>query len=114
MSNKIINTVRDLLLIERDLAYRFDYEKDNPSYDDFEICMFEQVWPSTALGFGGIGGQAITTAMTYVFIPVSCKQDCFIYFGSDFAYHVPYGDKLLEDVKSHRMESVMRSGKYRR
>lgn len=45
--------------------------------------MFPQLWPSTALGFGGIGGQAMTTAHTAV---IRHGDVCAIYFGERFAY----------------------------
>lgn len=33
---------------------------------EFEFYMFPQAWGSTSLGFGGIGGQAMTSAYTTV------------------------------------------------
>ena len=78
---------RDILSIEADLPFRFDYrEKQTVSVDDFELHTFEQMWGSTALGFGGIGGLAMTSARTYVFVPVTCDQKCIVYFGCRFAY----------------------------
>ena len=114
MSNKIVNTAKQLLMIADDLPYRFTYSDDNPTVDDFELHMFEQLWGDTTLGFGGIGGQAMTTAMTYVFIPVSCNQLCFVYFAGRFAYKVPYCDAFINDVRNCNMASVARSGKYRK
>ena len=115
MSNKLTNMVREILNIEADLPYRFDYSgKSNPTLDDFELYTFEQTWGSTALGFGGIGGQAITSATTYVFIPMSVNQKCFVYFAGRFAYAVDYSDKFMQDVLKCDMASVAESGKYRR
>ena len=58
MSNKLTQMAREILQIEADLPYRFDYkETPSPTLEDFEIHTFEQVWGSTALGFGGMGGQ---------------------------------------------------------
>lgn len=55
MSNKLTEMARDILAIEADLPYRFDYsDNSNPTLDDFELHTFEQTWGSTALGFGGI------------------------------------------------------------
>ena len=114
MSSKIVKTAVQLLLIEDDLKFRLDYTNENPTVDDFSLYAFEQVWGSTALGFGCMGGQQMTSAMTFVFVPECCNQDCFVYFGNRFAYHVPYSDKLREDLKAHSMASVARSGKYRK
>lgn len=50
--------------------------------------MFPQTWGSTALGFGGVGGQAITGAYTVI---VECHRtgNRAVYFGGRFAYLVP-------------------------
>ena len=96
MSNKLTEMVRDILAIEADLPYRFDYsDNSNPTLDDFEIHTFEQTWGSTALGFGGVGGQMMTSATTYVFIPMGVNQKCFVYFAGRFAYAVDYSDKFM-------------------
>lgn len=114
MSNKLTKMAREILSIEEDLPFRFDYnEKSYPiTLDDFKLYTFEQVWGSTALGFGGIGGDAITSARTYVFVPVNCNQKCFVYFGDRFAYKVDYSQKFMDDVLDGNMESVARSVKY--
>ena len=113
MSNKLTQIAREILSIEEDLPYRFDYnEKPHPTLDDFEMYTFEQIWGSTALGFGGIGGQAMTSARTYVFVPVNCNQKCFVYFAGRFAYKADYSQKFMDDVLKGNMESVARAGKY--
>ena len=55
-------------------------------YLDHEIqwAAFPEVWGSTALGFGGVGGQAITTAQTYIVWPGNVPQ-CALYWGGKFA-----------------------------
>ena len=115
MSNKLTRMAREILAIEADLPYRFDYsDNSNPTLDDFELYTFGQTWGSTALGFGGIGGQAITSAITYVFIPISINQKCFVYFAGRFAYAVDYSEKFMKDVLDCDMASVAESGKYKR
>ncbi len=115
MSNKLTRMAREILAIEADLPYRFDYsDNSNPTLDDFELYTFEQTWGSTALGFGGVGGQAITSAITYVFIPISINQKCFVYFAGRFAYAVDYSEKFMKDVLDCDMASVAESGKYKR
>ena len=114
MSNKLTEMAKELLIIEADLPFRFEYkEKPYPTIDDFELYTFEQVWSSTALGFGGIGGQAMTSARTYVFIPITCNQKCFVYFAGRFAYAVDYSEKFMEDVLNNNMAAVYESGKYK-
>lgn len=113
MSNKLTQMAREILSIEADLPYRFAYnENPRPTLDDFDLYTFEQMWGSTALGFGGIGGSAMTSARTYVFVPINCNQKCFVYFAGRFAYAVNYSEKFMEDVLKGNMESVSRAGKY--
>ena len=115
MSNKLTEMAREILNIEADLPYRFDYsDNKNPTLDDFELHTFEQTWGSTALGFGGVGGQAMTSATTYVFIPIVANQKCFVYFAGRFAYAVDYSDKFMQDVLGCNVASVYESGKYKR
>ena len=113
MPNKLIRMARQLLIINEDLPCRLDYARDRRiSVDDFEIYIFEQTWGSTSLGFGGIGGQTITSENTYVFVPLNCDQKCFIYFGSKFAYEVEWSDVLMQDVLAHKVEPVNKHRKY--
>lgn len=115
MPNNLTQMAKDILQIESDLPYRFnykDYPQEHLTVNDFDIYIFQQIWGSTALGFGGIGGQAMTSAYTYVFIPVNVNQNCFVYFDGRFAYEAPYSDTFMEDVINHNMESVARKGKY--
>ena len=114
MSNKLTQIAREVLAIEADLPYRIKYDKaEKATVDDFVMYTFTQLWGSTALGFGGVGGQAMTTANTYVFVLECVNQDCFVYFGERFAYSVPFCQTLMDDVRSQRMEPVSRIGKYK-
>lgn len=75
------------------------------------IRAFDQGWGSTALGFGGIGGQAITTALTVVVI--GPMGDAVVYFGGGFAYHLEtYNSKFMEDYLAGVMEPV-RTARYK-
>ena len=114
MSNNLTEMAREILAIEANLPYRFDYsDQSHPTVKDFELHTFEQTWGSTALGFGGIGGQAMTSARTYVFIPMSINQKCFVYFAGRFAYAVDYSEKFMKDVLGGNMAAVYESGKYK-
>ena len=83
------------------------------SNDDIDvIAMFPQVWSSTALGFGGVGGQAITTAYTIVL-----ESDYYgyaVYFGSRFAYNVKRkaSEQFYLDLQGRHMASVADHCKY--
>ena len=73
-------------------------------YDIEVFAMFVQTWGSTALGFGGIGGQAITSA--YVIV-LECMGEFCVYFGGRFAYKVSKPtDEFYKDVVGRRMADV--------
>lgn len=54
----------------------------------------------------------MTAARTYVLVPISCDEKCLVYFGSRFAYAVPYSETFFEDVKGEQIEPVYKKGKY--
>jgi len=113
MSNKLTTMALEILEIESDITFRFDRTKDpHVTVDDFTMYTFEQIWGSTALGFGGVGGQAMTSARTYVFIPEYVNQKCFVYFAGRFAYSVEYSQTFMDDVLAENMASIAHSWKY--
>ena len=72
-------------------------------------AMFVQMWPSTALGFGGIGGHAMTRAYTVVVRgPDGARA---VYWAGRFAYLVPatVGEAqrraFAEDVRERQLVS---------
>lgn len=73
--------------------------------NDVECTMFSQTWGSTALGFGGIGGQAMTDA--YTVVVYGPMGDVCVYFGGRFAYHINRpNDRFQVDAQEHQMEKV--------
>ena len=69
-------------------------------------AMFPQVWSSTAMGFGGIGGQAITTAYTTV-VESDIDTSCCVYFGGQFAYRIERpNEQFFEDLMKQQMTKV--------
>lgn len=87
-----------------------------PTSRDFDVyAMFPQTWGSTALGHGGIGGSAITTAYTVV---LECMElsEMLVYFGSRFCYKINMRsknyDKFIEDCRNQNLASKHESGKY--
>jgi hypothetical protein len=113
MSNQLTKMARELLSIEEDFPFRLDYhDRQHATVDDFELYTFEQTWGSTALGFGGMGGQAITSARTYVFVPINCNQQCIVYFAGRFAYKVDYSPEFMIDVANCNMKPVYKIDKY--
>lgn len=104
-----------ILKISRELIEIAEYLQSKGVPTDGNLYDFNQLWGSTALGFGGMGGQMMTTARTYVFIPRNIEQ-AYVFFGGTFAYATKYGSKLndrfWEDVKNCQMASVAESGRY--
>jgi hypothetical protein len=72
-------------------------------YDLTVYSMFPQTWSSTALGFGGIGGQAITSAYVCI-IESDLVGGYAVYFGGRLAYVINRpNEKFIEDIERHRM-----------
>jgi hypothetical protein len=78
-------------------------------YDIEVFAMFCQTWGSTALGFGGVGGQAISSA--YVIV-LGCMNEFCVYFGGRFAYKVTNpSEAFFADVAKKRMADVNGKGR---
>jgi hypothetical protein len=87
-------------------------EKEKKYYPDFEFTMFSQTWGDTSLGFGGIGGQAITKAYTTV---VEEKRSgwCGVFYDETLAYKIKNpNEKFREDIYNHDMKAVYKKGVY--
>ena len=87
-----------------------------PTTRDFGVySMFPQTWGSTALGHGGVGGAAVSTAYTVV---LECyhTQEFLVYFGGTFCYAVSRKSAniqaFVEDCRNHCLESKRKSEKY--
>jgi predicted Fe-S protein YdhL (DUF1289 family) len=87
--------------------------------DEIEVTMFPQTWGSTATGYGGMGGAAITSAYTII---VCYKMTTYcVYFGCGrLAYKLNWADmspagreKFMSDISARSMAAVAQSGKYR-
>ena len=87
-----------------------------PTTRDFGVyAMFPQTWGSTALGHGGMGGAAMTTAYTVV---LECyhTQEFLVYFGGQYCYTISRRSAninvFVEDCKNHSLASKRQSEKY--
>lgn len=102
----LLKIAREIILMAEDLRDRFGIY-----YCKGELHDFDQLWGSTALGFGGMGGSAMTWARTYVFI---LDENAYVYFAGMFAYTAnPENERFKEDLKKHNMVSVAASGVYK-
>lgn len=85
-----------------DEPYKIDRQR--PRADEVEIYSFPQTWSSTALGFGGIGGQAFTNALT---VAVVHGREACVYFGGTFAYKIAKRNhQFYDDLRAHEMHPV--------
>lgn len=105
----------ELLIIDRNFHFYLKEPSKN-RVSDFELWTFEQVWENTSGGFEGIGGSAMTSQRTYVFVPTTAteNEECLIFFGGKFAYHAPYNETLRKDVINHNMAGISQKEKYRK
>lgn len=71
------------------------------------VGMFPQTWPSTALGFGGLGGAAVTTDYTVVLSSTHCS-DYLVYFGGKFAYMIQKPNTLFFEHLGQRQMAAVR------
>lgn len=100
-----------ILKISKELIEIAEYLQSKGVPTDGKLYDFDQMWASTALGFGGVGGSAMTWARTYVFIPKGIEE-AYVFFGDRFAYKTTMNDRFWEDVKNCQMASVAESGRY--
>jgi hypothetical protein len=87
-----------------------------PTTRDFGVySMFTQTWGSTALGHGGMGGAAVTTAYTIV-LECRATREFLVYFGGEFCYKVSMNSSNIgvfaDDVKNQCLASKRESEKY--
>lgn len=85
--------------------------KRRPAQHDVEIYSFPQSWGSTALGFGGVGGQMMTTAQTTI---VSLETTAWVYIGGQLAYCVEEwqrNEAFNRDMQQHHMAAQFQSFK---
>lgn len=103
---EVLDMAVELIRIHQDLVRR------RKCIDEYYIYDFDQTWGSTALGFGGCGGAAMTTARTFILIPTTGDEVAYVYFGGRYAYNCPVTEKFKEDLRNHRMASVAERGRY--
>lgn len=84
--------------------------KGRPSVTDLEIIHFPQTWGSTSIGFGGMGGAAMTTAYTTVIL---CRENAAVFFGGRYCYSVDgINEAFKDDLNKRCMASLKDATKY--
>ena len=82
------------------------FQLEHDKYNPILVEVFPQTWGSTALGFGGVGGQAMTTAYTSVFYDQG-QNYAVVFFDGRLAYIVNEPTDLFwEHLKGRRMLPV--------
>lgn len=80
------------------------------------VYSFPQIWGSTALGFGGFGGQVITRAQTTVVVfNDGVYKVGTVFFNGDLAYSIDdFNDLFENDLHDFNMVSCDYQYKYAR
>lgn len=88
-------------------------QQNSVRYPTFEIiAVFAQTWGSTALGFGGIGGCAMTKAYTTVILneDLGCVG---VFFGERLAYIIQHpNEKFVADLRNRNLCCVSEHRQY--
>lgn len=66
------------------------------------LARFNQLWGNTSGGFEGIGGDALTTQETCVWMNKE-ETEAFVCFAGEFAYSVWVSPKFLTDLSAERI-----------
>lgn len=82
--------------------------KRRPFGSEVEVKLFQELWGSTALGYGGVGGQAMTYAYTVICMKDS---DMCVYFGDGghLAYKIDW--RALTDQQKTELTTAIENGK---
>lgn len=54
----------------------------------------------------------ITTARTYVFVPVSADERCYVYIGGRFSYSCEWSEVFKQDLMNQNVAGRIHAGKY--
>lgn len=86
-------------------------QKGRPSLYDIDVYNFPQTWGSTALGFGGMGGAAMTKAYTTVIV---CRENAAVFFAGRHCYSIDgINEAFKDDLNKKHMRSLKEaSGRY--
>lgn len=80
---------------------------------EMEVYSFPQTWGDTSLGFGGVAGQAFTSAQTTVVLTNTLKAA--VYFSRRLAYVIENpNDVFFDHLRQHDMVEVRKANIYRK
>lgn len=97
----------------------FETVKRRPYMSDVTVDMFVQTWSNTSCGFGGMAGQAFTSAYTVV-VFCDMTNEYAVYHAGQFAYLIKMEtqskegyDRFREDLAGRCLAGYMDKGKYK-
>ena len=67
-----------------------------------DVEIWRQSWPNTNCGFGGIAGQAISSAPTIVVSSLSATLSVVVYHAGRFAYSIKQPNDLFYEARNKR------------
>ncbi len=71
--------------------------EDHQEMRETQVYSFQQTWGNTTCGHGGVGGQAITPAQTFVF---QSDRAWYVYQGGQFSYRIETpSEKFFDDLR---------------
>jgi hypothetical protein len=111
MNYKLDWSIINKLVSEFEQYIKEEYKQ----HPEVEVYSFPQGWGSTALGYGGIGGQAMTSAQTIVLYDMYYNV-ARVYFGGErLAYQIINpSQKFFDDLGKCQMKEIYRAGVYKR
>lgn len=92
---------------ENAIREKFYPDKKDKYWFKCIVDVFEQVWGSTATGFGGCGVSAITREYTTVCCVIANLSNSYylVFFGNELAYIIQSpNDKFFDDLKDRNMQ----------
>lgn len=83
-----------------------EYLPDECWYErKLDLYSFPQTWGTTSLGWGGISGQAFTTAQTVIIFDQENSIAC-VYIGGRFAYMIRNSKEFFDTIRNQRIVGV--------
>lgn len=68
---------------------------------------FPQTWGSTALGFGGMGGSAMTTSQIHIIVSAGLgKQKAIVFYNRKAAFMCNYGPEFQKALDTNHVPSI--------
>lgn len=81
-------------------------EIDQSKTDEYEVMMWKQTWGDTSCGFGGIGGQMITSAYTVAIVDSSFSK-CIVFHDMRLAYETEVTKDVLTQINRKSLIGAM-------